>query len=125
MNNDQSVAAIPTATGDEAGAVKVSATTTTATAPGTSTETTQTSVLVIPFWRGVFSDAAPPFVPSFSRVASGACFLACLGWDTFTVVHDKALPDWDALLAQAMFCATAYSINQAMNLFSAWKGGGK
>lgn len=68
------------------------------------------------FWIGVFSDEGSP---SFSRVASGIAFVACIVWDSLFVYarlhgHEGAsLPSWEQFSGQALFIGTPYGFNVA------------
>jgi hypothetical protein len=60
-----------------------------------------------PFWRGVFSE--PDGTPSFARVATAALVGAAIGWVTYLVHANHALPE---LAGCAGFITVLYTTNK-------------
>jgi len=59
------------------------------------------------FWTAVFSDGG---IPSWSRIASGAIVAFGLGWISFLVIANRAMPDLSGI---ALLIGTPYGINVA------------
>lgn len=62
--------------------------------------------------RKVFSEGAPDYEPSSSRIISAVCSIASIAWITLVVYHSHALPDVASMGGATAFSTAHYAANK-------------
>jgi hypothetical protein len=64
------------------------------------------------FIKKAFTEGAPDYEPSSSRILSGLCTLGAIGWISHIVIHTHAMPDVATLGGATAFSVAHYSANK-------------